>query len=207
MRRQIDDEISEDFVFVLDLVHGDTSVGSVVTAVQTVGYYSWDRFGRYVHIPSDTQDASLIKAREQLLEELSIMYMLQSGQQPRENDASREGPDAAVRDACEPIPWYLRDRIRRSGWPKDACPDFEALAAGWNERQSGKTEAPLSKVPAPQSKLLEFVKGLLMLNYGIDVLAEFNKNNWSMSKKISEELHFKGIEISYKSIIRYLQDL
>lgn len=207
MRRQIDDENSEDFVFVADLVYGSATVGSVVTAVETVGYYSWDRFGRYVCIPPDTIDGSLIEARVRLLEELSVMHMLGTGQQSPGNDLPWDCPEGKVGEQIEPIPWYLQGCIWRSGWPQNACPDFKALAEGWNERQSGNPEAPLSKVPAPQSKLPEFVKGLLILNYGLDVLKDFNQNNSSVSTQISEDLDLKGVKISAKSISRYLKDL
>ena len=64
----------DSFISVWDLVTDDRSTSKLATAIETVGFYTWDRFGRYIHISFETKEDAHIAIRNELLNELAGGY-------------------------------------------------------------------------------------------------------------------------------------
>lgn len=118
--------------------------GTLATAIEQFGIYTWDRFGRLRHYPLDTPEA------QKALDYVAMVF--ESWSRPPEEqfeymDFEEWGGDAY-------------------GWPESKCPDFKALDASIQQRH---THAPQAK-PSVKGEnanagmvlaLLRFIKGEL----------------------------------------------
>lgn len=121
--------------------------GTMATAIERHGVFTWDRFGRFG--PADEQ------AKIRTLDSLEVAYRvhLETGRHP-------DFEQFDDKDLSWKLSW-----LRMAGWPTDQCPDFDAIRAGLDLR-----EAPRPRGAETRSKdTLLVIIAALVDEAGIDL--------------------------------------
>jgi len=135
-----DDEDGNPFLTLGQLLRIDVSVGTLATAIEQHGIYTWDRFGRFGKASDPDKDRAL-----SLLE-------VQHNWEADAEASFREDPRSPL-EKCEGD-WD--SPFDRFGWASEVAPDFD------NIRQSQSEEEPkrksIARRKAPDSFVAAFVK-------------------------------------------------
>ncbi|MBF0255901.1 MAG: hypothetical protein HQL47_05445 [Gammaproteobacteria bacterium] len=179
------------FVFVLEIIeHRLASIGEVATAIEQAGFYSWDRFGRFIYITASSDDADAKERYRQTLDDLaqySINEALAWSEEPCEGPTIPAG-------------------LTLTGWPVDKLPDFISLETDRLQRETGRANPPPNpKGPAPQSSYREILRGLVLIHWP-EAKEELGKPRTELVGKIHQALQRQGIDVSTKTLRAYLKD-
>lgn len=97
------------------------SIATLATAIEQVGIYAWDRYGRFKHFSGESEYAS------KALELLALVHAYESDTSPHDDYEDRHPLDEAS-------DWQEDNPYLRYGWAKEVLPDFEAISiAGFGE--------------------------------------------------------------------------
>lgn len=196
MRRELESGTADEpFRSIYDLASPKVSAAAIATAIDVVGVYTWDEFGRYLKA-KDGNDPDDPLSKAFVLQHLAGYH-----------DACCQ-PELSASEGW--LQWMIEDEthpLRQFGWLESAVPDFKALYADFLTAQHGKAVAPQKPAPAPQSKVLLLLKGFVVLNYGADIVQDLNKPRSTRLSDIKEDLEQKGFAFDEKTLRRYLKDL
>jgi hypothetical protein len=161
-------------------------IGECATAIEEKGCYTYDSYGRFMRIHSQS-DENKKKLKNKILNELSGLY--------EKYESDTEALENAI---------FSSTLLNNSGWISDKLPDFKTLQTEWNKKNSEREKPPEKSDPAPQTKVWDVLLALFKLKYGDDV-TESSQLNKKMTKIISE-LSSKGISITDKTIKSYIKN-
>lgn len=189
------------FCSIVDILKSGYDIGEIVTAVEAMGYFTWDSYGRFVHIPPTGGDDESISTRGQLLDELAESY--------RFHFDFRQYDPAEKVEHNKSVDYRPGKILFLSGWPSEKLPDFESLQENWDARNAGTEPPPRPPTGemAPQSGVMKLLKGLVVLNYGEDILDDLRKGRSNRLTEVFNDLEQKGLDLSRRTIARYLKDL
>ena len=176
------------FKSIAELAFSDQPVGRLATAIEKNGFYTWDKFGRYIHVPPVGEENLYSDIRDEVLKELAKGYK----DDEEDSDYFYEMMKAPT-------------RLNRSGWTQSTLPGFEELQAKWNNEYIGTTKAPALPEPAVQHKVWDVFKGLLKLTYGDDVIDDLMSGYSKMAKEVCDDLATKNVNIVPSTLKGYLE--
>lgn len=100
-------------------------IGTLATAIEQNGIYTWDRFGRFGHADERAKNRALDALAEHY--KYSYFFLIRHlGDTP---DYGEKEHDVAMAI------------MQRFGWPSDQCPDFDAIRKGLGSREPPKPKA------------------------------------------------------------------
>lgn len=118
-------------IFYLAEALRENSVGDVATAIEKLGCYGDDRFGRFMPL-GDQEKANVLDVLAQLHEHyLDWLYI-----PPRPDPFVDSSP---IDERCDHPNWS--DPLWRYGWPSDARPEFSSSPSAVADAQSAKPVA------------------------------------------------------------------
>lgn len=178
----------DSFISIAELGFTDQSTRKLATAVEMVGFYTWDRFGRYIFVPA-TGEIHKDK-RDRVLNDLV------NGYKGIEEDSD-----------------YFYDQLQiptnlsLSGWTKSKLPDFQALQIEWNKKHAaGITESPKhSELPPTQSKIYDALEGLIRLQFNDDFLEGLKQGSSDQILNLKTKLETVGVNIDAKTLNKYFK--
>jgi hypothetical protein len=123
---------NDPFKSIAELAIIEVPINKLATAIEMVGFYTWDRFGRYTHVipaDSDAQNKRLLSV---------VLDALAKGFKGDEIDSDyfdkmRFGPTI----------------LNLSGWTESTIPNFDKLGEQWNQQHLGELEVPTKPALAP----------------------------------------------------------
>jgi len=120
------------------------TVGTLATAIENHGIYSWDRYGRFKKFSKETPEF------QRALELLAMVHKFEDDESPRQDQHPLDEANG------------LDDPFVQFGWAQEVAPDFKAI-------RSVQMEAPSKKQPGEQrmetsnlriiAALLQYVSG------------------------------------------------
>ncbi len=170
-------------------IHSVT-VDRLASAIELEGFYTWDRFNRFIHIPSNDndEDNDYSDIRKTVLDALA------EGIIADEND----NDDFHITTEHLTI-------LEQCGWYESKLPEFEKTQEDWNQKYAGIKVVPERKEPANQSKIWTVLEGVLRLKYSEEVIAELKNPHTDKASMICKQLGTKGVKIDPKTLKLYLQ--
>lgn len=176
----------ETFYDIVKLVELGYSIPGIATAIEAKGFYTWDRFGRFLKVPPSNKADEFNEVRESVL------------------DALAEG----IRDDEIDVDYYAdmfgKMPLGLSGWYESQLPNFDELMTNWNKDNAGNLSVNKPLKVAPQSKIFYVVKGLLKLLYGEDVIDDLNSGNSKLGSEIITDLQLKDAGVDVKNLKSYI---
>ena len=177
------------------LISHGVKVADIATAIEKVGFYTWDRYGRFMHIKPSLDGSPCSPKCEEILEKLAFLHEKNIAARRKVGEQGRE----LLRETGHDLFW--------AGWRKGELPDFASLRREWHQAHAGTDDVPdqpRRSEPASQSKSYDVVKGLLMLKYGDDVIDDLTRSRSMKAKPICDALASKEIKVSPKKLKEYV---
>jgi hypothetical protein len=189
---------ADDFTSISDLLVKGTSVGAIATAIERKGVYTWDRFGRWISAKEENGDADEIETKTFILANLSDCYatLVRTGYMP-----GLLGSGWPETQQCKALRYF--------GWSSAKLPDFERLYEEFLNEHHGSVNVPqrCDLEPAPQASIYQLLKGLVVVNYGEDILEDLNRQRSVRLSEIRNDLQKKGFIFDDGTLRRYLKHL
>jgi hypothetical protein len=140
------------FTCVADFIQDGVHRGDIVTAIETDGFFTWDRYGRYIHVPASGGDDERKALRTKLLDQLAELW----------GDCDLE-PGPEERDVYHFTRSDLGNLIYRCGWMSGEEPDFQKCAEQWNDREFASKTAPSEPGSPPKNSLKNYYRLIRIL--------------------------------------------
>ncbi len=176
----------EPFWSIPQLFEAGYSITEIATAIEVDGFYTWDRFGRFVKVPPIDKGGIFSELRDAVL------------------DALAEGIKAGEVDSDYFLNMYGPTVLGTSGWDESKLPNFGELETAWSKKYSGSVNTPSKQEPPKQSKIWDVFRGLLRVKYGDGVIDDLNSGYSEYGSKIKQDLELKGIDIETKTLKTYI---
>ena len=87
------------------------------------------------------------------------------------------------------------------GWCLKELPEFEVI---W-QKATKTDQLTEDKDPAPQSKVYELIKGLLVLHFGKEILSKLEKERSEDVERVRQALACKGYNFDAKTLRKYIK--
>ncbi len=172
------------------------SVPEVATAVEEVGFYTWDPYGRFLRV--SLKDLNPYKEFTLNALKEALQQWRQEAIEARINDGHDEG-DLIYSDDCV---------LHHCGWPSNDLPDFREVYQRWHLREIGHGDITDMAEPAPgkQSKVWGLVRVLLIKAYGDKVVKDlgeaYSQHAQSICNDLKKNHQFALTAKSLKNFVR-----
>ncbi len=183
-----DGETGNSFLTLGQLLRLNISVGTLVTAIEQNGIYTWDRFGRFGQAsdPDKERAFSLLAAQH----EWSIEPEFIRGEDPRSPLEQWEGD------------WD--DPFEHFGWAPEVAPDFDNIRQTQSEEEPKRK--PVTRRKAPDLFVAAFVK------LAVEMAKRDSKFNIDEMPGIKTDLHalaikFDDMDYAFTTFDSYLEGL
>ena len=188
----------DEFTSISDLLVKGTPVGAIATGIEREGVYTWDRFGRWIRAKEDDSDADEMETKTFILKMLSDCYktLVITGYMP-----GLLGPGWPETPECRALMYF--------GWSSAKLPDFDRLYEKFLEEHHGSVNVPQRRnsEPPAQAAVFRLLKGLVVLNYSQEILADLRQPRSKRLSEIRTDLAAKGFQFDDQTLRKYLKDL
>lgn len=191
MSREIPKKKKDPFRSVAELAFSKESVGKLATAIEETGFYTWDRYGRYIFVPPVKANEAAIHSdrRNELLNKLAEGYK-----------GIEEDSDFFYEQMQRPTILSL------SGWTESNLPKFEKVQEEWNHKNLGLAKIPVLSEPKGATKVWDLVAGLLLMVFGKEILDDLRKPHSFKTIAVCEKIKNEGgVTITPTTLKSYLK--